>query len=762
MPSYATRGWMLDCRTEDGVDHSWGYGSDQRLREENQDCYGVFDFPEYTLAVVCDGMGGHVGGAHASTLAVRTIHDTMRELHGMPPAQALEEAIQRTNVVIYEASRKNHRLNGMGTTVVAAVIERDRCYLAHVGDSRAYLLRRGQASQMTRDHTMVNLFVDAELLSPEDAATHPEAHVLSRCLGIERQVDVELSDLIRLEPNDVVFLCSDGVHGIVADWEIANTGDWSMPHEATREILRLVSGREGDDNATGVAVTMGTSIEDVPPTSVPEPRRYEDAGIAPTGMTAVPVDEELDPQSSRGASMDGSAHSGGYVVYEDHPILEPQSEQRNNLARMEPPPPPTPQQTPASATTGKSGTTSTSGNKSKTSKTGKAAKPRVQRRGPGLILPLAFAASALFAVVCGVAALFVLKPPSGATASDGEVAELTPLPSPTRAVPATEPGAQPIDVAVADPQPAQPALPPEPAIVPSTATKCPVEGYLLKPDLPPPNRRLPHRAIKCTSSPPGGPDTQMAVAAARQQQCADSIAAVQAGMSKSIDHCTLYKSAWLCFNEVHEIPLEQVKSDSWGDLVLHLPHFEGTREEREAEALRPEYRGMPAWFLPAPDGLEYRLEAWTNDEQLRDFVGDLFGDQVVADQLAKDIHLEALTAAGLACVPPSQRHKALETAWARRVYVLTRALHGTPGALINSQREQLMPVLHGLLHDAVSAYMDEKGRTTAVPAEVWEAYQVGRGDRPPPNAVRASAPKPAQVEDPLIPDDPDVTINRGG
>jgi serine/threonine protein phosphatase PrpC len=79
------------------VDHSWGYGSEQRLREKNEDSYGVFDFRDYTLAVVCDGMGGHVGGAHASTLAVRTIHDTMRELQNRPVAVALEEAIQRTN-----------------------------------------------------------------------------------------------------------------------------------------------------------------------------------------------------------------------------------------------------------------------------------------------------------------------------------------------------------------------------------------------------------------------------------------------------------------------------------------------------------------------------------------------------------------------------------------------------------------------------------------------------------------------------------------
>ncbi|MEQ1572385.1 MAG: protein phosphatase 2C domain-containing protein, partial [Myxococcota bacterium] len=318
------------------MDHSWGYGSEQRLREKNEDCYGVFDFPEYTLAVVCDGMGGHVGGAHASTLAVRTIHDTMRELQGRPPAAALEEAVQRTNLVIYEAARKNHRLTGMGTTVVAAVVMRDSCVLAHVGDSRAYLVRRGAVQLLTRDHTMVNLFVDAELLSPEDAATHPEAHVLSRSLGVERQVEVELSDAIQLEAGDVLFLCSDGVHGVVTDWELGNV-DWSQPQEATRDVLKIVGSREGDDNATAVSVMMGSTFEDVPPTAVPEPRRYDEyAGTGGSGMTAVPLDDDNEPpepglahtpfgSGSQGGSR--SAGSSGYAVY-DAPILEPEDDDR--------------------------------------------------------------------------------------------------------------------------------------------------------------------------------------------------------------------------------------------------------------------------------------------------------------------------------------------------------------------------------------------------------------------------------------------------
>ena len=116
------------------MDHSWGYATDPRLREENQDNHGVFEFSEFTLAVVCDGMGGHVGGAQASAIAVRTVFDSMSNLDTSNLARALEEALQRANLAIYEAARKNHRLMGMGTTIVCAAITDSTAFFAHVGD----------------------------------------------------------------------------------------------------------------------------------------------------------------------------------------------------------------------------------------------------------------------------------------------------------------------------------------------------------------------------------------------------------------------------------------------------------------------------------------------------------------------------------------------------------------------------------------------------------------------------------------------------
>lgn len=269
------------------MEHSLGYGTDKRTRGENQDNHGVFRFPRFTAAIVCDGMGGHVGGAYAAALAVRTLHQCLSEAGDAPLPQLLESALQKTNTAIYEAARKNHRLAGMGTTAVVVLVTETEAYVAHVGDSRAYVITRGEARSLTRDHTMVNLFVDAELLTPEDAATHPEAHVLSRSLGMERSVDVELGAAVPIERGSAVMLCSDGVHGVVTDWEFANIS-WNKPNDAVAQVLRIVEAREGDDNATAVAIYAGPSSENVPPTGIPEPGKADDSMPRPLAPTPIP------------------------------------------------------------------------------------------------------------------------------------------------------------------------------------------------------------------------------------------------------------------------------------------------------------------------------------------------------------------------------------------------------------------------------------------------------------------------------------------
>jgi hypothetical protein len=292
-----------------------------------------------------------------------------------------------------------------------------------------------------------------------------------------------------------------------------------------------------------------------------------------------------------------------------------------------------------------------------------------------------------------------------------------PRPRPTPVAPAATDGGS--DVAT------DAAVAPAPSTEPATAVP------ILKPDLPQPPRRLPHRASRCTQPPPGGPEQYRAVEAARRRECALSLEAVQAGMKKSIDHCRLYQQAWLCFNETHERPLEQVEAFTFADLQFELWHFEGTRDK---STMTKELETLPAWYRPAVDGLEYRLEVWNVDEDMADYVADLFGEPKVADDVARDVHIEALAAAGLARAPLDERTPAMIDAWARRVYVVASALNGRAGRVLNQHRTSLVPTLRELLEQAVADRTEPDGRVVKTPDAVREAYDVGTGNKPPPTS----------------------------
>lgn len=257
---------------------------------------------------------------------------------------------------------------------------------------------------------------------------------------------------------------------------------------------------------------------------------------------------------------------------------------------------------------------------------------------------------------------------------------------------------------------------------------------LFDPDLPPGPRRLPTRPQRYTH-PPGGPLQYEAVLAARTRDCPSAMAAIREGMVQvSVDHATLYRGAWLCFNEAHQRKLEQDESPTWDHFVYVLEHFEGAHEDMEAAAeADPGLRDYPRWYRPPVGGIEHRLVQYTYDEQLVDVVHDLFGEATIADHLAKDVHLEALAALGLSRVRPEERTPALVDAWARRVYVTAWALTHRPGRSIGSHRQELLPVLRRLL-DAATA--SPGGKDWPVPEVVLRARAVGEGNAPEPRGSR--------------------------
>ncbi|MCP4805356.1 MAG: serine/threonine-protein phosphatase [Proteobacteria bacterium] len=250
------------------------------VREENQDFMGWFQAGPRQLLVVCDGMGGHKGGYEASRVAVAAIGQVFAEDPTRAPRELLDAAIVSANERVRASAAENPELRGMGSTAVAVLVEGVKCWIAHVGDSRAYLIRAGRPERLTRDHTQVNRMVVAGLIEPHEAEDHPLGHILDRSVGSSPQVEVEVApEPLLLEPHDRVMLCSDGYCGVVRDHEM-------RPHfapgrdldESVRAAIELALARGAPDNTT-VAALLVVSEEPAPqvePLSPPPPYEAEE------------------------------------------------------------------------------------------------------------------------------------------------------------------------------------------------------------------------------------------------------------------------------------------------------------------------------------------------------------------------------------------------------------------------------------------------------------------------------------------------------
>ena len=229
-----------------------------RRRTGNEDCYqlwtaepgGVAHAAE-KLLVVCDGMGGSNAGEVASHMAAGTI---VREFSAAAPndaAAALTHAVEVANTEIWDLSRTRTDLNGMGTTCTVVAVKGGDVLVAHVGDSRAYLVRDHRATQLTTDHSLVAQLVARNQLSVEEARHDPRRNVVTRSVGVGPDVEVDIVKLGEpLQGGDTIVICSDGLHGQVSDDEIAGTAMGESLESACRELIELANERGGPDNIT--------------------------------------------------------------------------------------------------------------------------------------------------------------------------------------------------------------------------------------------------------------------------------------------------------------------------------------------------------------------------------------------------------------------------------------------------------------------------------------------------------------------------------
>jgi len=226
------------------------------------------------LAVVCDGMGGHVGGREASNLAIQTIFAVFDATPaGVPPQTILGDAIRRANTAIWERGQVAPDLKGMGSTCVAVLTHAGGTEIAHVGDSRVYLLTQQQVFQVTKDHSLVQRLVDANMLTPEQAANHPNANQITNAFGQKPEIEVE----IRPQPfpfgaGDTFLLCSDGLSDECGPRDFLEIlAPLSPCHVAAQQLVDLANARGGHDNITVVLVRFPGGVPFTPAAAVNTP-----------------------------------------------------------------------------------------------------------------------------------------------------------------------------------------------------------------------------------------------------------------------------------------------------------------------------------------------------------------------------------------------------------------------------------------------------------------------------------------------------------
>jgi serine/threonine protein phosphatase PrpC len=253
--------------------HCVGQTDTGRVREHNEDMIAVDG--ELGLAVLADGMGGYNAGEVASGIAVKTVVNLVREALSLQdlsvpdPATGLSrhhiilrDAIQRANKIIYQTARTQTQCQGMGTTVVAALFYDNKITVAHVGDSRLYRLRGAEIEQVTLDHSLLQELVDRGFYSPEEAQRASNKNYVTRALGVENQVDVEMQEHA-VHKGDVYLLCSDGLSDMIGDDDMAVTVNTFGKNlfSVGQHLIQLANDNGGKDN---ISVVLAQVVDSFP------------------------------------------------------------------------------------------------------------------------------------------------------------------------------------------------------------------------------------------------------------------------------------------------------------------------------------------------------------------------------------------------------------------------------------------------------------------------------------------------------------------
>jgi PPM family protein phosphatase len=267
----------------------WAARSDVgKARDRNEDSY----FGGEHVFAVADGLGGHNAGDVASRLAIEPIRNLDRRIGEVPDdrvADTLADAVLEANRAVYKRAQGDVRVRGMGTTLTAIAVADGAAHLAHVGDSRCYLLRGGAISQLSSDHTLVARMVQEGKLTPEQAESHPQRSILTRALGAEPEIDVDSLE-VTLLPGDRLLLCSDGLSSVIGEESIRSVLEDAIDLDAAcTRLIEEANANGGPDNITVILVELtGTPPLRTGPSAVRRAEKVSE-GRAPARPRRVPV-----------------------------------------------------------------------------------------------------------------------------------------------------------------------------------------------------------------------------------------------------------------------------------------------------------------------------------------------------------------------------------------------------------------------------------------------------------------------------------------
>ena len=230
-----------------------------RVREVNEDYLGYFQAAGKRLFAVADGMGGEVGGREASHSAIEAVQQVFERSAGeLEPPALLAEAVMAANRACLRKQAEQPELDGMGTTLELLLIDGDKAWWSHIGDSRIYKISGERHEQLTSDHTVVNRLLRQGMITPEEARDHPQRHVLSRVVGRDEDYQADISPVpVDLAEGEALVLCSDGLSDVVSGEEIARTVSHLGPQKACERLVRLANERGGHDNITVQVIFKG-------------------------------------------------------------------------------------------------------------------------------------------------------------------------------------------------------------------------------------------------------------------------------------------------------------------------------------------------------------------------------------------------------------------------------------------------------------------------------------------------------------------------